>query len=113
MKILKPILGPLLVLLALAFYGLHRTILVWLFNVGFLYMIISIFFVVVGISEIFGAFYLDYGRFFLIFLGLINILVGALMLKHPMILPLLLAWYVLFWGISRLFLALEIRKMED
>ena len=93
--------------------GIVATILVWFFNVGFLYMIISIFFVVIGISEIFGAFYLDYGRYFMIFLGLINILVGALMLKHPMLLPLLLAWYILFWGISRLFLALEMRKMTE
>jgi uncharacterized membrane protein HdeD (DUF308 family) len=74
-------------------------------------MIISFFFVLVGISEIFGAFYLDYGKFFMLFLGLLNILIGGLLLKHPMLLPILIAWYVLFWGFSRLFLAFEIRKM--
>lgn len=93
--------------------GLLATVLVWLFNVGFIYMIVSIFFVMVGISEIVGAFHLDYGRYFLLFLGLLNILVGGLMIKYPELLPLLIAWYVLFWGLSRLFLALEIRKMAS
>ena len=93
--------------------GLAATALVWYFNVGFLYMIISLFFVLVGISEIFGAFYLDYGKFFMLFLGLLNILIGGLLLKHPVLLPILIAWYVLFWGFSRLFLALEIRKMAS
>lgn len=92
-------------------FGLLATILIWYFNVSLIYMVISIFFVVVGISEIFGAFHLDYGRYFLIFLGLLNILIGAVMLKHPMLLPLLIAWYILFWGIARIFLALEIRRM--
>ncbi len=91
--------------------GILATILIWLFNVGFLYLIISLFFVLMGIGEIFGAFYLNYGRYFLIFLGLLNIIIGVVMMKHPMLLPLLIAWYVLFWGISRLFLSLEIRKM--
>jgi uncharacterized membrane protein HdeD (DUF308 family) len=93
--------------------GIIATILVWLLNVGFVYLIVSIFFVLAGISEIFGAFYLAYGRYFLIFLGLLNILIGAIMIRHPMLLPLLIAWYVLFWGVSRLFLALEIRKMAS
>ena len=89
------------------------TLLVWLFNVGFVYLIVSIFFVLVGISEIVGAFHLDYGRYFLLFLGLLNIFIGGLMIKYPEVLPFLIAWYVLFWGLSRLFLALEIRKMTS
>lgn len=31
--------------------------------------------------------------------------------RHPIVLPLLIAWYVLFWGISRLFLSIELRKV--
>ncbi len=91
--------------------GILATALVWFFEVGFVYMVVSFFFILVGISEVFGAFQLAYGRYFLLFLGLLNILIGAVMLKNPMLLPLLIAWYVLFWGFSRFFLALEIRKM--
>jgi uncharacterized membrane protein HdeD (DUF308 family) len=40
-----------------------------------------------------------------------NILIGTIMIQYPMILPLLIAWYVLFWGISRLLLAFELKRL--
>lgn len=90
--------------------GVLATTLVWVFDVSIVYMVVSFFFVLAGISEIFGAFHFTIGRYFLIFLGLVSILIGAIMLKNPVILPMLIAWYVLFWGVSRFFLALEIKR---
>ncbi len=90
--------------------GLLATALVWIFDVSLVYTIVAFFFVVAGISEIYSAFHFTVGRYFLIFLGLVSVLIGAVMLKNPVTLPLLIAWYVLFWGVSRFFAALEIKR---
>jgi hypothetical protein len=34
----------------------------------------------------------------------------VIILMNPIVLPLLIAWYVLFWGISRLFLSFELKR---
>lgn len=91
--------------------GALATVLVWLFDVGILYLIVALFFIISGIGEAVVGFKMFYGRYFMIFLGLVNVLLGVVMLRHPVILPLLIAWYAIFWGISRLFLALELRKL--
>lgn len=93
--------------------GLVAAVLVWVFNVSIVYIFIAAFFVLTGIGEILGARYFSAGKYFVAFLGFLNIVIGALILKNPVILPLLIAWYVLFWGISRLFLALEIRRIAS
>lgn len=91
--------------------GAAATLLVWIFNVQIVYLIVSLFLILVGIGEIAGSFSIAAGRYFLLFLGLINIMIGAMIIKYPVVLPLIIAWYVLFWGVSRLFLALEIRRI--
>lgn len=93
--------------------GIVATILVWIFNVSIVYLLISVFFVITGITEIIGSRHFPVGKYFVAFLGFLNIVIGALILKNPIILPLLIAWYVLFWGFSRLFLAMEIRKITS
>ncbi len=90
--------------------GLLATILVWLFNVEVIVMIIGLFFILSGISDIIGGFHFMVGRYFLMFLGVINIIMGIILIRQPLALAWLLAWYVLFWGVSRLFLALEMRR---
>ncbi|MDD5555845.1 MAG: hypothetical protein PHN82_01210 [bacterium] len=91
--------------------GLLATLLLWLLNVGFVYFIVALFLVLSGVGEIVGSFRVFGGNFFLAFLGIVNILVAVLILSNPVILPLLIAWYVLFWGISRLFLSMELRRL--
>lgn len=90
--------------------GLVATVLIWVFNVSLIYFIIAFFLVLTGIGDIIGSSKLPRARYFLILLGIINILIAIVILKYPVILPLMIAWYVLFWGISRLFLAIELRK---
>ncbi|MFA4875012.1 MAG: hypothetical protein WC956_01280 [bacterium] len=91
--------------------GIAAMVLVWVFDVRLVYLIVAVFFVLTGMREVFSAFSLPGARYFLGLLGLLNIIVGAVILKSPVILPLLLAWYVLFWGVSRFFLALELRRI--
>lgn len=96
-----------------AFYciiGAVATALIWLFNVGIIFYVIAFFLILTGIGDIVGGFRLPRGRGLLILLGIINILIAAVILRNPIILPLLIAWYVLFWGISRLILSIELRK---
>jgi len=45
-------------------------------------------------------------------LGVLNIIMAAVMFKYPLVLSVLLSWYILFWGVSRFFLALEIKRLE-
>jgi uncharacterized membrane protein HdeD (DUF308 family) len=80
------------------------------FNVSLVYFIIAFFLVLTGISDIVGGTKLPGGRHFLIFLGIVNILIAVIILMNPIVLPLLIAWYVLFWGISRLFLSFELKR---
>ena len=91
--------------------GVGAVLLVWIFDVRIVWIIFALFCILAGLGEIFGAFSMHSARYFLFLLGLLNIMVGAIVLKYPLALPLLIAWYVLFWGISRLLLALEIRRI--
>lgn len=91
--------------------GILATALVWLFQVSIVYIIVALFFIVSGLGEIFLGFRMMAGKYFMIFLGMVNILVGVIMFRHPVILPILVAWYVLFWGISRMLLAFELKKI--
>jgi len=91
--------------------GILAIIFIWLFNVSLVYFIIALFLILAGISDIVGGMKLPRGKNFLIFLGIVNILIAVIILVHPVVLPLLIAWYVLFWGISRLFLSFELKKL--
>lgn len=93
--------------------GILATVLIWLFQVSIVYIIVALFFIVSGLGEIILGFRMIIGKYFMIFLGMVNILVGVIMLSYPIILPLLIAWYVLFWGISRLLLAFELKKIAS
>jgi uncharacterized membrane protein HdeD (DUF308 family) len=90
--------------------GILAAVLVWLFDVGIIYIIAALFFIVSGIGEAVLGARMMIGRYFLILLGIINVFVGVVMLKYPVILPLLIAWYILFWGVSRLLLAFEFKR---
>lgn len=90
--------------------GVLAVILIWSLGLGIVYIVVSAFLFVSGIGEIASSFRPD-GTFFLTLLGLIDIIVGILVVTNPLILPLLIAWYVLFWGISRMLLALELRRL--
>jgi len=85
---------------------------IWMFSTRAIYLIVAMFLLFTGVVEILGAVQLANGRFFLALLGVLNIMLAAVMFKYPLILPLLLTWYILFWGVSRFFLALEIRRLE-
>ena len=94
-----------------ALIGAVAMIMVWSLGVGFIYFVIAFFLILTGIFDIVGGFRLSRGRVFLILLGVLNILIALIILRNPVILPFLIAWYVLFWGISRLFLAIELRGL--
>jgi uncharacterized membrane protein HdeD (DUF308 family) len=94
-----------------ALIGILAIIFIWVFNVSLVYFIIAFFLVLTGISDIVGGTKLPGGRHFLIFLGIVNILIAVIILMNPLVLPLLIAWYVLFWGISRLFLSFELKRL--
>lgn len=91
--------------------GAVAFVFVWIFDVGVLFYIVAFFLVLTGLADIIGAFRLPAGKGFLILLGIINILIAIIIVRNPVILPLLIAWYVLFWGISRLFLSIELRNL--
>jgi uncharacterized membrane protein HdeD (DUF308 family) len=95
------------IILGLLFGGL-----VWYLNTQFLYYILAFFLFLTGLVEIIGAMSLPAGRFFLILLGIIDLLFAFVVLKYPVVLALVIAWYVLFWGISRLCLAFELRRLQ-
>lgn len=92
-------------------FGLLAVALIWLLDIRFVCFIIAGFFILTGIAEIAGSFAIVYGKFFVFLLGVINIMIGAIIVSHPIILPVLIAWYILFWGVSRLLLSLEIRGL--
>ena len=104
-RLAHPVRGVIYILI-----GLAATIMVWFFNVNLIYFIIAFFLILTGLGDIIGSAKLPGARFFLILLGIINILIAIVILRYPVILPLMIAWYVLFWGISRLFLAFELRR---
>ena len=91
--------------------GILGTLFIWILDVGIIYFIVALFLILSGLGEIIGSFQITGGSFFLTLLGTVSIIVGILIISNPIILPLLIAWYVLFWGISRLFLSLELRRM--
>jgi uncharacterized membrane protein HdeD (DUF308 family) len=93
--------------------GILATLFVWIFNVSVIYWFVAFFLILTGVGEIFGAFQVYQGSFFLAVLGVLNIFVGIAIVKYPAILNLIIAWYILFWGISRLALAMELRKIPS
>ncbi len=93
--------------------GIVTSVIVWFFEVNIVYMIVALFLFFSGLVEIIGAVQLTNGRFFLALLGVLNIIMSAVMFKYPIILSVLLAWYILFWGVSRFFLSLELRRLES
>ena len=98
--------GAVFVVLALV-----AVLLIWVLNVSLVYYVLAFFLAVFGVAEIIGAFQVPQAKFFLALLGIIDILVAVIIILNPTILAYLVAWYVLFWGLSRLFLALEFRKV--
>ncbi|MFO1518393.1 MAG: DUF308 domain-containing protein [bacterium] len=100
--------GVVFLALGLVFIGL-----IWFLKIGLIYYVIAFFFVVTGLIEIAGSFTLPFGRFFLLLLGLMDLLFAAVIIEYPVVLALLIAWYVLFWGISRLCLAFELKGIQD
>jgi len=90
--------------------GILFTIFVWYFKVEYLFYVVAFFILVNGITELIGAFSLPFGRFFLFFLGILDIAVAVIIYENPLFLAVLIAWYILFWGISRLLLGLELRS---
>lgn len=91
--------------------GALAVIFVWAFSVNVIYFIVAAFLILSGAAEIYGGFRIAAARYFLILLGIVNILVGVIIIRNPVVLPLLIAWYLLFWGISRLFLGMELKKI--
>lgn len=90
--------------------GAIFTALIWILDVSLIYYAVAFFLGVIGVTELIGAFYVPVGKFFLALLGMIDLMVGIIILLNPVILAYLIAWYVLFWGVSRLLLSLELRK---
>jgi uncharacterized membrane protein HdeD (DUF308 family) len=97
--------GAVFVLLAIV-----AVFLIWVLKVSLIYYVFAFFLGVFGLTELIGAFQVPQAKFFLALLGIIDFLVAVIIILNPMILAYLVAWYVLFWGLSRLFLALEFRK---
>lgn len=94
--------------------GILTVILVWLFSVKVIYVFIAFLLFLIGIADIIAGIHMYLVRYFWVFLGIINILISIAILSYPVILPLIIAWYVLWWGLSRLFLVLEIKRtMSD
>jgi uncharacterized membrane protein HdeD (DUF308 family) len=91
--------------------GALAVIFVWAFSVNVVYFIVAAFLILSGAAEIYAGFRIAAARYFLILLGIVNILVGVIIIRNPVVLPLLIAWYLLFWGISRLFLGMELKKV--
>ena len=90
--------------------GVIFTALIWLIDVKWIFYVVAFFLAVIGIGEIIGAFQVPVGRFFLGLLGIVDLMIALIIILNPLILAILIAWYVLFWGVSRLFLSLELRK---
>lgn len=97
--------GGLYVLLGILFIAL-----IWILDVSLIYYAIALFLALIGTTEIVAAFRFPVGKFFLGLLGFIDLMVAVFIILYPVVLALLIAWYVLFWGISRLLLALELRR---
>ena len=91
--------------------GILATALVWLFQASIIYYVVAALLIASGLAEVIAGFRVEMGRYFIIFLGVINIAIGFVILRFPVALPLLIAWYVLFWGVSRLLLSMELRRL--
>ena len=90
--------------------GILATLFVWLFNVGVIYFIVSFFLILAGIGEIIASFRTVGGEAMFFLLGLVNIFFGFLILTNIFVLPIIIAWYVIFWGISRFLFSLQLRR---
>lgn len=93
--------------------GLIAVVLIWIVKVSLIFYVLAFFLAVLGVLELIGAVQVPQGQFFLALLGIVDILVAVIIISYPVILAYLVAWYVLFWGLSRLLLALEFRKALD
>lgn len=91
--------------------GLLFTGLLWFLDVRWVYYVVALYLLVTGLIEIYGSFSLPAGRPFLVLLGIIDVFFAIVIFQYPVILALVIAWYVLFWGISRLCLAFELRRL--
>jgi len=91
--------------------GALATVLVWLFQSSIIYYVVAALLIISGLAEMFTGFRVELGRYFIILLGVVNVAMGLIILRFPVVLPLLIAWYVLFWGISRLLLSMELRRL--
>lgn len=90
--------------------GTLLVVFLWMLDVSLIYFVVAFFLAVMGISEIIAAFVMPVGKLFFALLGILDLLIAIIIVMHPVVLALLIAWYVLFWGISRLFLSLELKK---
>jgi len=93
--------------------GMLAVIFVWLLDVSFVYFVVAFFLIIAGLGEIAGSINLPGGSMFLALLGIVNIIIAVLILANPIVLPMLIAWYVLFWGISRLLFSIELRRILE
>jgi len=75
--------------------------LIWFIKVSLIYYVLAFFLALFGVLEIIGAFQIPQGRFLLALLGIIDLILAVVIIRHPVILAYLIAWYVLFWGFSR------------
>jgi uncharacterized membrane protein HdeD (DUF308 family) len=91
--------------------GVLATALVWLFQSSLIYYVVAACLIMSGVAEVVAGFRVEMGRYFIIFLGVVNVAIGLIILQFPVVLPLLIAWYVLFWGVSRLLLSMELRRL--
>lgn len=90
--------------------GLLAALLVWLTDVRLVYYLAAFFLFLTGLTEIFAGSGEPDNGLLLILLGVVNILFGIMVLSNVFILPLLIAWYIIFWGISRLLFCYQLRR---
>ncbi len=85
--------------------------LIWLFDSKIVYLLIALIIAWMGVRHLIGSFIIPEGKFFLILLSMADLMIAFAVILYPMILTIMIAWYVVFWGISRLLLYLEFKKL--
>ncbi|MCX6356829.1 MAG: hypothetical protein NT045_02970 [Candidatus Aureabacteria bacterium] len=91
--------------------GIGASVLVWVFTLQMLYIMIAIFLMLAALGEIIGSLRAIGKSYFLTFLGVVNIVIAFYILRYPIIFQYLVAWYVLFWGVSRMFFYFELKRI--
>lgn len=84
---------------------------IWLLKSDIVYLIIALVIAWMGIRHLIGSFIIHEGKFFLLLLAMADMMIAIAVIAYPMILALIIAWYVIFWGISRLLLYFEFKKI--